>query len=313
MKILEISHISANETRSIQPELEVAIKYMYDQANEIVDFVSARLGLEAGKNLCDLYVDNNSKNRFMVSGYPDDGKTKTPTEGYFSLRATITPHAMEAIEKYREGRTKKDVIFNIDLNVRLTKTIGNSISNIKVDGLNYSVKKAISQSDWAYGYAPKLGVGRYLLVELPDIRHHENANLPEDWATILNELERQLELAQQSLNMGDWHSVLIHIRSFLEVLKFGDGSKELESDHQKEIIASLFKKDDYDEDAFESWLAACYALFQYVSKYIHNRKLKSNAQRVMPIARREDAMMVYAIAVALFNQILAKQQRSNRI
>ncbi len=173
-----------------------------------------------------------------------------------------------------------------DMNI-LSGNNGKSFLKLKTDNFNESY--IITASDWINNYAPKLGLGKYIILEIPepDILEEEK----------FQELISIKDKVKLHLDQGNWNDAISNSRMVYELL-----SKE------KDLMESLknsFANQCFSDEAIENFFNGIYGLFNFTSKFDHILNQNKEFQQC-PIANKEDAYMSYSIISNLINMISKK-------
>ena len=214
----------------------------------------------------------------------------------------LTPKAIESIEIQREKTQNKSAEFYIEF---VAKTLiqpstlddlqGNDLVRLKIESKHSRIK--IEQSDWVTNFSPKLGIGKFLLLEL-DVSTSEISDL---WKNLIELLTSNILEMEKWIKLGEWKKVMDTSRHFFDGLKFNNNSpfkqdlekKLSEEQHNKEGINDLFK--------------GIKSLFDFTSKYAHVTDRNGNI-KPYPNAKKEDAYFVFSLSVGLLNLINSKIQ-----
>jgi len=166
-------------------------------------------------------------------------------------------------------------------------------------GLNeqeISTSVTIPSSYWTYDFAPYLGLGRYFVVEVPQLEMAELIGGGE-FATRVNEAIYALAKVEKRILEGEWNEVMEDVRPVHELLR------------HRTLIKDLLKRDGYTEEATEYLLNSIQNLFDCSSKFHH--RVDQAGKKILPEikASKEDAYLVYVTAAGLVNLLARKIKR----
>lgn len=151
----------------------------------------------------------------------------------------------------------------------------------------------IKASDWIQDYAPTLGIGRSIWMELPSPEHLQ----------VSDSLKVRFAAATKALidmeadyRRGDWPDLLEDSRAISELFRDWDALEKL-------LIA-----DGYGPDAVGKIQASLAALFAFSSKFLH--KLDKDKKLAPELrAYREEAELVLALSMTFVNLFARKARR----
>lgn len=304
MEIL-ISNVSV-QTQTLSPSLGISVKVTYNSNFEAPLTISGKL--KVGEKYIALvheyHFSNNEKIELKILNNTQKPlyKNNEPSSYYVNLLANLTPEAIDYMEKVREKKTDKSIQLNFEFFIKALNSSShvnshdNSLS-VQISISNHNLYKDIEQSDWVRNFSPQLGIGNFLLLEL---RMPEKKSVHGEWANLYERLCQRLTEIEDAIKNGDWQKALDRSRQFYENLKIGDGKdghKRFEAELKK-----LFIKDQHSEEGFKNFLDAIWQLFEYNSKFIHDKDKKGEL-KPMPLTTKEDAYFAYTLGVALLNVI----------
>lgn len=221
--------------------------------------------------------------------------------------APISRLAIAKLEEKRNKHPKGDLTFNLHIqfvflesmfegvrpkgsgdNVTLTKLIDSSLFKIVTDDLNHNV--TISSSEWLHDFSPAFERSRYQVFEVPI---PEFANDQSELSKRLSSAIHSLRLMEEAKLAGDWETVLKESRPVWELIR------------NRGEIQLILQQDELNDDSVKAFNAMVESLFNFSSKFIHR---ESRTKEVMPInkARKEDAELIYSLAVSLVNLLCKK-------
>jgi hypothetical protein len=157
--------------------------------------------------------------------------------------------------------------------------------------LNHEVN--ISSSEWLHDFAKVFGLGKYQILEIPIPGISPNQT---ELGKRVNSAIHSLTEMEKAKMAGDWETVLKESRPVWELIR------------NRDDIASLLKDDDLNGDTVKAFNTAIDSLFNFSSKFIHRESLTKELMTVNK-ARKEDAELIYAIAVSIINLLAKKINR----
>lgn len=273
----------------------------------------------------------NEKNLSAIMRW-DGNQGRNHVDWNIPLPLTLSPNSLEHIELIRDQDRRHEVHITIKFTVRairsrllLSPTQEESVSgtrgllavppdvtrwtpendwrwmvsgNGSADVLQavdqpFEYTATINHGRWIQDYAPRLGLGRHLVAEIPMPEFHSGIHgLPERLVRAI-ELVPELEALYRD---GDWDQVVRRARGIGELLK-GDDFRQF-----------LAQELGYDDAAVKAFDAIVSGTFDFPSRVIHQTTKKGTLQP--PISPgKEAAQFVYAAAIGLTNLLARKWQR----
>lgn len=218
-----------------------------------------------------------------------------------TLHSVLSRKAIDHIEEVREKQIQKDVNFTFHFIVKFIEVgdpNNNPLPSVRIQINDIREQHNIKQSDWVQNFAPLLGIGKFLLLEL---QIPENKNVNEFWKTMYAKLSDNVQAMEISIRSGDWYKTMTIARRYFESIKFGDKNKAGTIKFREEFDSLMFQ-DDHGKEGVQKLYDAIWNLFEFFSKYIHETDKEGNHQ-ALPIATKEDAYFAYTLAVGLLNLI----------
>jgi hypothetical protein len=157
----------------------------------------------------------------------------------------------------------------------------------------------IPSSNWMLDFAPYLGLGRFMVVELSLPRLEDiPKDAPSDFAERLSEAINALSEMEEKIKEGDWNEVGEKARPVIELLR------------DKDTICSILTKYGYPSEVAELFFKVLKKFFEYASKFHH--KVDRDGRRLLPEikAEKEDAYSIYYFSVGLVNVIVQKLRKT---
>jgi len=157
----------------------------------------------------------------------------------------------------------------------------------------FDVWAIVKASDWIQDYAPTLGIGRSIWMELPSPEHLQ----------VSDPLKARFAAATKALTdmetdyrRGDWPDLLEDSRAISELFRDWD------------MLEKLLIADGYSTDAVGKIQASLAALFDFSSKFLH--KLDKDKKLAPDLrAYREEAELVLALSMTFVNLFARKARR----
>ena len=225
-------------------------------------------------------------------------KENRPHRRFVQLSAQLTQIAIESIENQRDKTSDKSINFSLDLVIKsmsLTKDISDNRFEdfIKIKIAREYSNVSIEQSEWINKFSEKLGIGKFMLVELKV----PNSEVPDFWNKLFELLRKNVTDMELSIRSGDWQKTMLFARKFFENIKIGDkkkGHKEFREELNKKMTELQ-----HSEKGIQNLYDGIWQFFEFTSKFIHDKDTDGNNYEVLPIPSKEDAYFVYALSVGL--------------
>lgn len=219
---------------------------------------------------------------------------------YTKLVSKLSPLALEHIEKTKDKQQNNDVEFLLELSIKYVEINALKEDIYRGSFLNILFRKTneyhiIKQSDWIRHYAPLLGIGNFMLLELYIPKEKK---VDKFWQTFYNDLQDNLKKIEVSIRNGDWEKSITNARMFYENIKIGDdkvGNKKF-----KDQFTKLMLEKNHNQEGINNLYDGIWKFFDFISKYAHSKDQNGNP-RPTPIPTKEDAYFVYAMALGLLN------------
>jgi hypothetical protein len=310
---VEINH------ESINPSLKIRVDIEYNDKLELPIYISGTIKVQSGKiisHLDEFQINaNNELDLFVFQNEDEKSKTlrNTKQRNYYAyFIADLTSRAINYIEEMRENDTEKDVKLFFDFfiktleipavpNPQTRNYVTQAFLREKLRG--DSQQFIIKHSDWINKYAPMLGLGNFILL---DLQIPDESNVNEFWIELYGILSDNVKDMELTIRGGDWTKTMYYARKFYDNLRIGDGKNE----HKKfeEELKILFEADQHDEESFKNFLDGIGNFFKFISKYAHDKDTKGKIKS-RPIPTKEDAYFAYALAIGLLNIIGKKTSK----
>jgi len=157
-------------------------------------------------------------------------------------------------------------------------------------------QRAIPSSDWATEFAPVFGIGKFLVLEVPEseIEVTKSGELAER----VKEAGESLQRMRIDIQKGEWTQCAEDARAVVELLK------------KKELIRPLLETNGIQPGTAEALLTGLEGILDYTHAF-HHRVDKAGQKPVPAVnAESEDAYLGFATAAALLNLVARKLQKS---
>jgi len=174
--------------------------------------------------------------------------------------------------------------------------------------LSTRLSHTITSSDWVHDFAPALGLGRVLVVEIaePGSIAVDNAIVRDDDREFAGRLERAGTVLQQMnrvLQGGEWRDVVRQSREFWGL--FQESSKQL--DVRSFITTLITSSTGLEEEKSRNIVQAVGRLYGYASDLLH--PIGDSGVKDVFVGGREDAYLAYSLAASFLNLVTRKFER----
>ena len=263
------------------------------------------------------------------------------SEYAYEMVAQLSKESLDYIEKTRERNKKKDVVFRIRTVVEYFKVVielGNFQRN-RIQGHNppqdavtfptgnqtadpairiltspsntypFSISKyvpkdfpiTIPSSDWISDFQVPLGIGRFMLIDVPLISFEEVAALSGigDFKILIeriNKAKEVLETMEKYLREGEWNLVVSKSREFFELF-----AKEV-----KGKIKELIQESTGLEEEPATKLTTAFDNLEDYSSALHHSVKKDGKPVDIYTGGKEDAYLVFYLCVSILNLVSKK-------
>ncbi len=157
----------------------------------------------------------------------------------------------------------------------------------------FDVWTVIKASDWVQDYAPTLGIGRWISMELPSA---EDFQVPEPLKTRFATATKSLMDMEDDFKRGDWPDLVEHSRAISELFRDWD------------VVEKVLLTDGYPAEAVSEIQTSLAALFKFSSKFLHKLDKEKKLQPDLR-AYREEAELILALSVTFVNLFGRKAKR----
>lgn len=152
----------------------------------------------------------------------------------------------------------------------------------------------IKSSDWVQEFAPHLGIGNFVVAELP-VPEIERTN---QHPPKLTKAVEALSEIKAKIQAGEWREACEKARPVIELL------------NEPDMIRSILNANGHPPEATSALVDALQKLHTYTSKFIH--KVGQDRKTLLPdiVPEKEDAYFVQSLAVSLVNMLTQKARRA---
>jgi hypothetical protein len=157
--------------------------------------------------------------------------------------------------------------------------------------LQHELLTTIYSGSWLQDFSPKLGLGKFIVAELPI---PTSKAIKGEFSERLNEAIEALRKMESKIQEGEWTEAIEKSRPVAELVK------------EEDMIKSILSKHGYQDDAANSLFSAVKNLFDYTSKFHHKLERDKKTLLTETQAEKEDAYLAYSMSVALVNLLTQK-------
>jgi hypothetical protein len=187
---------------------------------------------------------------------------------------------------------------NLNLRILVSEHENLFINQSSTATLGYTIRA----SDWVNDFQGPLGIGKFLIVEIPqpELGGAPTANLGVEQKEFLGRLNKANDVLlsmEQELNKGEWGSVVAKSRELLELFR-----KDMKG-FIKEMIAVTTSMD---VEKAASLTGSIDGLYGYASDLHHTVDNQGKVKEDIYTGGKEDAYMVYLISTSLVNLLRRK-------
>lgn len=299
------------DPQSINPLLKIRVDLEFPYASEIPVSISGKLCQQNGKILS--IITEYELNRDIDFGLKlkteqeKESRETAKSRHSVQLSALLTPLAIQSIEEQREKAQNKSAEFYIEFVVKtlsqpatLDKLQGNDL--IRLNIVREHSRVSIEQSDWVANFAPKLGIGKFLLLELSIAQN----DVTDFWKELTDLLKSNILEMERCIRLGEWKKAIEYSRQFFDGLNIKNNRNTNAPFENK--LKEVLLAEQHNDEGINDLLKAIKSLFDFTSKYVHPKD-RSGLVKPYPNAGKEDAYLVYTLSIGLFNLITTKIQK----
>jgi len=310
--------------KAVHPTVRFSLQIDLEAAKEVIVSATGALFLPSDMLLAPLFeVPEHEQFEFPLQASPVANGLYKPTRRWLRLGAQLSHRDIDYIETHREKDRRGDV--HLTIHVRVSTLVATAEpwpaqTIVAEKGLPFFAEsknpngKALLREDpsrgfllertvsvdkqhtipgttWLHDFAPRLGLGRFAVVEIPVI------SSPASLGKRIDKAAKAADDAEKHLRAGEWDDVCKDLRGVWEAFKGYD------------FIKKVATKDGYSEEAAKALDDAFQNLFTLASKFGH--VLGKDRQTVLPDlhAQKEDAYMFYMLARSALNLVARKAKR----
>jgi hypothetical protein len=317
--------------KTIEPTISFRLGVSCRDAQQVVVAVSGGLFMPSDTFVGPAFEwpKQDSDDQGLQAALPNAGE-RQKREHWWMLAVRLGRRQLDHIESTRERDHKKDVHLDLEVSVRvlsstaepwpmgeveakiqpgvrlvatvnptnarrvLMESDGYQGSFLRFKTIMSSIRHRIPSADWVHEFAPKLGLGTFEVVEIPD-----PSDLKGDLGERMAKAFEAARKARQSLRAGEWEDVCQDLRQVWELLR------------DTQFLGDLVRKDGYHDQAASSLCSALNGFYDLAAKFDH--ALARDRTTILPElkARKEDAYLVFANAMSVLNFIARKLQRTS--
>lgn len=306
---MKIEKIEINPMgNSLEPEFHISVEYSHREScimplrfNGYLFLDTLRIGF-----LTEYEFNYGRSDNFSSMNFSRNTETR-------DKRLFVGPISRLALNKLEEKRSKDpkgDLKFRLHIQfvfleslfvgvkgsqtqnqVVLASLTDNSLFKSVTYDLNHEV--VISSSEWLHNFSKVFERSRYQVFEIPI---PDSLGDTSDLSQRLNAAIVSLKEMEEAKLSGDWETVLKESRPVWELVR------------NKQEIIDILKQDEFNDDTIKAFNALVESLFNFSSKFIH-RESRSKELMIINKARKEDAELIYAMAISLVNLLTKKFNR----
>lgn len=305
---------------SADPTLRFTHTIRYQNRYQVPIRVTGQLRTAKGRILGDLVEVAAPENTLRQGIMPRSSQNEPLQERPVILDCRLSQKALEAIVEERDQNPKRDILLTLHMSVLMLAPSFHVVGGVQVDprqphdliaadqtmwgpGLGeirseiQTTNVTIYASQWSSEFAPTFGIGRYLVVELPEVVSGPKGE---------TSLQKRVVAASEAIDQmrsdianGHWSECIEHSRAVLELLRTPDDLKP------------TLLEDGLSDEAANDMLLSMKGSFDFASKFL--KKTAKGSARLNPdlVAKKEDAYFVYSNALALVNLVSRKLNRAS--
>ncbi|WP_338762024.1 hypothetical protein WAF17_16760 [Bernardetia sp. ABR2-2B] len=308
MRFTNYQHIQV-DTAYLKPTLRVQLQITYKPMYAPLSFASK---LKVNGRIISEYNSSFQCNFTLrqVSHHDEIENMKEETF-YIDLYFSLDKLAIREIEKDRV-KTNDNASFQVHLDIDYLSAYKNIVVQTCKDDKSISIE----QSKWVKEFAPKLGIGDFILLELnnPSKEKFTKAisDMPSDSELkvfLENGLDgayKQMKKAKDFIQEGKWSDSILALRPVIETFKTGSNRNNVTVE-----LKEYYERSVETDNGWEQFRSLIQNSFDYASKYIHllGQGANRNNQQLIPVAHEEDAYFVYNLCLSTLYWIKRKIER----
>jgi len=249
----ELVHVEAIE-KSVHPTVKFNLEIDLDVAREVIVSATGALFLPTDTLLAPLFeVPEHEQFEFPLQASPVPAGAYKPTRRWLRLGAQLSERALDHIENHREKDRRGDVTFTLHVRVStlvvtaepwLAQTVvmdkgipvfaesknATGKALLREDPskgflfertVSVDKQSTIPGTTWVHDFAPRLGLGRFAVVEIPVITS------PAALGKRIDKAVKAADEAEKHLHAGEWDDVCKDLRGVWEAFKNYDFIKRV--------------------------------------------------------------------------------------
>lgn len=311
----------------VVPGLKIVVALRITLSKETVLSISGRLHAADDRVLCVLEEARIKDPVNTTITAVRSSQTERMSDMFVEFFAPLSPAALTYIDKQRRRVVPNDVTFKIEVWGQALSPSGTPLFTVSHSGQGaqlvaveptqksghwvllqdeptsgflrcetfaFSSLETIHASNWAAHFAPKLGLGSFVFVELPQPPAPNGTTIDDQLAAALRDLDR----ARTALLAGDDDDAIRALRRPADTLRGSLGQ-----------IESLLTADGYPSDAASSYAKMIREQFELCSKFLHTTDKGGKTLRPEVHAKHEDVLFVFSACVNALNVVVRKGLR----
>ncbi len=307
---MKIEKIEVNAMAlSFEPEFHITVHYTYPLGAIIPLRFNGYLFLDRFRfAFLHEYEYKHGRNEPFLA---TNSSKKFVTQDRRNFVAPISRAALLKLDEKRNADPKGDLKFNLHIQVVMIESLFTGIKKsgsqepftmpaLAEGALFKTVTKEIDHdvtipsSNWIHEFSAKFEQQRFQVFEVPMPTQIESSS---DFSNRLNAAISSLGAMEREKLVGDWEAVLKESRPVWELIK------------NKQDILDLLANEGLNTDTINAYRKVVESLFDFSSKFIH-REAKDKTLMSVNTVRKEDAELMYSLAVTIVNLIAKKLKRS---
>lgn len=166
---------------------------------------------------------------------------------------------------------------------------------LTIQDVKQAIRHEIPSSEWVYDFAPALELGKFWVIEIPQI---VPLTAKDKLGRRINAAIKAIQVMETKIRAGEWNEAVKEARPFMELVR------------EKKSIGDLLIKNGYTQDAADAFYEGITELFNFSSKFIH--KVAKGGGKLLPEikAEKEDAYLIYSLSASLLNLIARKKVKT---
>lgn len=306
--------IPSPATDSADPTIRFTVTFEFQFRYSVPLWISGIVRTAAGKAVGDLVRIPVAENAWHDGLLARGTQNENPQKRKVVMDCRLTARALQAILEERDAEPKKNVVLKVDLAIEYfyprfgmsnvgapstpnvvtgdQTTWGPGLGEFKTVPDSGTI--TIYSSQWASDFAPAFGIGRFLILEVPDVNHTRGSGPLEER---VQEAAASLERMRTDIAKGDWTQCAVDARPVVELL------------NKKDLLRPLLETNGIQPATADALLAGLTGVLEYAHAFHH--RVSKDLKTVVPAvnAESEDAFLAFATSAALLNLIARKLRK----